>query len=112
MGNDMETRLSKAEQQLADISTQRATERRELTDVLERIFSRLNDLHTRITVQQEYNENLKLLRARIETLEANQHAVYGGWKALGVVSAAAIAVGGLIAWIIDHAPRLAQSLTK
>ena len=110
MATDVEQRLAKIEEHVADIESHRASERREYLDVMERIFSKLNDLHTRITVQHEHTESIKTITQRISNLEIAQNQVVGGWKVLGVVGSVMVTLGALIAWLFEHAPKAIRDL--
>ena len=112
MGNDVEQRLAKVEMHVADIESARASERREYLDVMERIFSKLNDLHTRITVQQQHTEDLAAIRKDIRELQQERSQVVGGWKALGIVATAMAALGAAIAYAFEHLPRILKSLNS
>jgi len=109
--SDVEQRVSKIEGKLEDIETSRQTERREYLDVMERIWSKLNDLHVRLTVQSEHANSIKELSQRITTLENSSQQVSGGWKAMGIVGTAMLAFGAFLAWALDHAPTLIKKLT-
>jgi chromosome segregation ATPase len=103
--SDVEQRITRVEARLDAVETARSIERRELSDVLERIFSKLNDVHTRLTVQQstgadlkKYVEDLNALKTQFATSEASTAS---SLKTLGIVGTVATTIGTAIGWVIS-----------
>lgn len=108
--SDVEQRLAKAEAKIEDIENARLTERREMIDAMEKVFSKLNDLRETIALQSHYSLDVTDLKKRIAELEASGQKLSGVWWAMGIVGTVMLAAGAGIAWLFDHLSNLKNAL--
>ena len=55
-----------------------------------------------LKTEAERGEDLKDIKAQLASINSTLSEAKGGWKLMMAVGGAAAAVGGFVAWIIEH----------
>lgn len=105
MDQEVEHRITTVETTLSAVVEDLKMYRVQNNDVLERLFSRLNDVHTRLAVQQEYSGRVAMLESKVALLQSERDAINGSLKTIGIAATVLVTVGAAVGWLINFIAR-------
>ena len=97
----MEHRLTIVETLLATVGEDLKLHRSQTNDVLERLFSALNDVKTRLAVQQEYAAKITSLENKVSLLQSERDSINGSFKTIGIAAGILVTIGAAVGWLIN-----------
>lgn len=100
------SRIAALDVQVEHLKELRSEENKRNMDVLERIWSAINDLKERVTLAQEHERRIQELQRDLQELRNERNKVVGGWITLTAVGATIVIIGK---WVSTHWDKIKQT---